>query len=52
MKSLTSEDKHMVTFAAFCLFLDPMDETLYLSSCMQVSGLQLCFFNKTYDEKW
>jgi hypothetical protein len=51
MKSLIPEEKYMVIFVDFFMFLDTLEETLYVSSYMQVSGPQLCFINTKYDEK-
>jgi hypothetical protein len=57
MKSLIPEEKYILTFVDFFLFLDPLDETLYASSYMPVSGL--CFFIKNmmktglkWDKRW
>jgi hypothetical protein len=51
MKSLIQEEKYMVTFADFCMCLDPLDEALYVSSYMQVTGSHSCFLPKNLMKK-
>jgi hypothetical protein len=51
MKSLIPEEKYMVTFVDLFMFFYPLDETLYVSSYMQVSGPQLCFLTTNMMKK-